>query len=68
MSWKRSHYKKERKQVRHARVSLCSVQCLDCRRELRATYLVVRFQGRCRACWDGFVAGVAEMASHYERS
>lgn len=66
MSWKRKQHRKEWKQPRHARVSLCVVHCVDCHRELTATYLVTRFENRCRACWSAFVAGAVEMASQYE--
>ncbi len=65
MSWGRSHFRKERKQLRHARVPLCTVQCVDCLGELPGTYLFHRFGGRCRHCFDQFMAGAFQMASHY---
>ena len=65
MGFLRSHYRKERKQLRHARVPLCTVQCVDCLAELPGTYLFERFGGRCRHCFNGFLAGAVHMASHY---
>ncbi len=63
MSWNRRQFRKERKQPRHARTSLCVVHCADCGRELRMTHLVIRFGERCRGCWQQFVGGPVEMAS-----
>ncbi|GLV57530.1 hypothetical protein KDH_43660 [Dictyobacter sp. S3.2.2.5] len=40
------------KQPKHARISLHSVWCQDCGRELRITHLVHLFGGQCRACWS----------------
>ncbi len=67
MSWARCQYKKESKPVRHARVSLCMIQCVDCQRELQMTHLVVRFGQRCRSCWQALMDGVeAEVARQAE--
>lgn len=63
MSWNRKQYRKVLKPVRHARVNLCVVHCVDCGCQLQATHLVIRFGDRCRACWSAFSAGAAEMAS-----
>ena len=65
MSWFRSQYRKDRKQVRHGRLSPSSVQCADCLVELPGTYQLFRFAGRCRRCYSAFVAGALSMASHY---
>jgi len=62
MGWFRSHHHKERKQLRHAQVPLCTVQCIDCFTALPGAYLFQRFGGRCRHCYSVFMAGAFQMA------
>jgi hypothetical protein len=67
VSWSRCQYKKELKPVRHARVPLCMMRCVDCQRELRVTHLVARFGQRCRSCWQALLDGVeAEVTGRAE--
>lgn len=65
MGWGRSHFHKERKQVRHAQVSLGAAYCVDCLVELPGTHLFHRFGDRCRRCFGGALAGAVSMACHY---
>ena len=63
MSWKRFSHRKSLKQVRHARVSLCTSHCEDCGTALHVTHQVSLFGGRCSVCWSVVSHSVADVLS-----
>jgi hypothetical protein len=58
MGYRRQQFRVEQKRVRHARVPLCQVHCIDCQRVLVVTHVFHRFGDRCRDCWSADVGSV----------
>jgi len=63
MGYKRHQFQAMQKwprRVRHARVPLAVVCCVDCRSVLPSTHLFQRFGEQCRGCWSGDVCSAAD--------